>query len=108
MEERLFWIGIIIGLYAWGTRRGVKSGLLDHRGWTSIWHGVFCAIAGFSAGLVLIMSSESRDHFQSVSAGILSQRELFYGLLAGAVGGAWGVLSAWRVGRTSKERTHYH
>jgi len=108
MEERLFWIGAAIGLYAWGTRYGMKAGKLDNRGWTSLWHGIFCAIVGFSIGLVLIMSSESRDHFQSAAIGILSQRELFYSLLAGALGGAWGAWSAWSSGKTSKERNYYH
>jgi signal peptidase I len=108
MEERLFWIGIVIGLYAWGTRYGMKAGKLDRRGWTSLWHGIFCAIAGFSIGLVLIMSSESREHFQSVAVGILSRRELFYGLLAGALGGIWGAWNAWNSGDTPKGRSRYH
>lgn len=108
MEERLFWIGVVIGLYAWGIRYGIKAGKLDNRGWTTLWHGVFCAIAGFSIGLVLIMSSESREHFQSVAVGILSQRELFYGLLAGVLGGAWGAWNAWKSGNSPKERSRYH
>lgn len=108
MEERLFWIGVAIGLYSWGTRYGLKIGKLDKRNWTSLWHGIFCAIAGFSVGLVLIMSSESREHFQSVAVGILSRRELFFSLFAGALGGAWGCWSAWSNGKTPKDREKYH
>src|SRR6267142_4420040 len=107
MEERLFWIGVVILIYAWVTRYGLKTGKLDRRDWTSLWHAIFCAIVGFSIGLVLSMSSEGREHFQSAAVGLLSQRELLYGLLAGAVGGAWGAWSPWRSGKTPKERSYY-
>ncbi len=29
MEERLFWIGLTMGAYAWGTRYGTVQGKLD-------------------------------------------------------------------------------
>lgn len=108
MEERLFWIGIAMLAYAYGTRLGIRSGKLDNRGSTSFWHAVFLALAGFSIGLVFMMSMETRDRFSTVSIGILSQREVLCGILFGVIAGAWGAMSAWRFGKSQKERARYH
>jgi len=107
MEERLFWIGIAIGAYAYATRWGIKNGKLDKRGATSAWHATFCSMAGFSIGLVAMMSMETRERFPP-ALGILSQREVLCGLLLGTLGGAWGAFSAWRAGKSTKERSKFH
>ena len=57
MEERLFWIGVTMGLYAWGTRYGSGSGILETRTRTAAWHALFCFIAGFAMTLGRLYSS---------------------------------------------------
>lgn len=106
MEERLFWIGLSMGLYAWGTRYGTRSGRLDGRAWTGVWHGVFCALAGFAATLVAVMSLESRLRFP-VGGGGLSRGELAASLIGALALGVWGGVRAWRRGRTSADRSSY-
>ena len=108
MEERLFYIGIAMFAYAYATRWGMKSGRLDKRGATSLWHAAFCALAGFSVGLVAMMSMETRDRFSAPVIGALSEREILCGIFLAIVAGAWGATSAWRSGKSAKERSKYH
>lgn len=107
MEERLFWIGLIMGFYAWGTRRWAGSGRLDSRLLTSAWHGLFCALSGFGAALVLVMSWDSRSRFQASSSGALSLRELYPSLAGGLALGLWGAWRAWSRGKDAAGREHY-
>jgi len=107
MEERLFWIGLFMGAYAWATRGGRKSGRLGSRAATALWHALFCFLAGFSAALVAVISVESRGRFQSVAVGIMSLRELYYSLAGGLFLAAWGGWSAWRKGRSEEARRVY-
>src|SRR5262249_11889463 len=59
-------------------------------------------------GLVFMMSMETRDRYATASIGILSQREVLCGILFGLVAGAWGSVSAWRSGKSAKERSKFH
>ena len=74
MEARLWWIGVAMGLYAYLTRYGARSGRLEARGATAAWHGLFCALAAFALTLIAVMSLETRVRFQGPAAGILSLR----------------------------------
>ena len=53
MEERLFWIGIGMGAYVFGTRKLEKKKWLQSRLRHAAWHAFFWAGAAFSAGIVL-------------------------------------------------------
>ncbi len=108
MEERLFWIGAAMGLYAWGTRWAVARGRLDTRWGTTLWHALFCAAAGFASSLIAVMSIESRSRFSSIVVGALSARELGYSLAGAAALGIWGLVSAYRNGASAEGRKHYH
>ena len=108
MEERLFWIGLVMGFYAWGTRYGTKTGRLDNRKATALWHALFCGLAGFAAALVAAMSVESRARFSSVAVGILSPQEFHLSLAGGLACGAWGGWRGWANGGTADARRYYH
>ena len=107
MEERLFWIGVTMGLYAWGTRYGSGSGLLESRARTALWHSLFCFIAGFAATMVAMMSIESRARFTTLALGTISARELFPSAVGGLVLGLWGAVSAFRKGDTRDGRRYF-
>ena len=93
MEQRLFFVGIVMGAYAWLSRQWSKSGALDTPVKTGLWHGLFCAISGFSVTLVLVMSMESRSKYISVAAHAFSVAEVYPSLLVAAIA---GVLGFWR------------
>lgn len=107
MEERLFWIGVTMGLYAWGTRYGSRTEILETRARTALWHALFCFIAGFAASLIAMMSIESRARFSSIALGTISTRELFPSAIGGALVGLWGAISAFRKGDTREGRRYF-
>lgn len=107
MEERLFWIGVTMGLYAWGTRYGGDRGVLDTRLRTACWHALFLSIAGFAMALIAVMSLESRGRFGGNALGTLTMREIFPSAAFGLILGLWGAVSAYRNGDTREGRLHY-
>lgn len=105
MEARLFWIGVVLGLYAWATRKSLRTKRLSGRWSSALWHALFCASAAFSAALVAIMSIESRTRFSGVVLqGLLSKRELYPSLLAALAAGTWGLSRAYFKGKLERAR----
>ena len=100
MEERLFFIGLAMGAYAWTSKHFKTRGSLDTPTKVGLWHALFCAIAGVSICLVLVMSIESRSKYISVAANIFSTSELYPSLAVALVAGALGF---WR-GRVSAQK----
>lgn len=99
MEERLFFIGLAMGAFAWLSKKFKESGALDTPMKAGLWHGLFCALAGFSVCLVLVMSIESRSRFVAVAANILSTAELYPSLAVAVIA---GLIGFWR-GKLSAE-----
>ena len=64
MEERLFFIGLAMGAFAWLSKKFKETEALDTPTKAGLWHGLFCALSGFSVCLVLVMSIESRSKFE--------------------------------------------
>ncbi|MFH1619379.1 MAG: signal peptidase I [bacterium] len=95
MEEKLFWIGILMGLYAWGTSAFRKKRKFDNPAFSAFWHGLFCFLAGFVGMLVLTVSMDNRSG-AVVSAAVFTGKQLFLSLTAGGAYGLWGL---WRAGR---------
>jgi signal peptidase I len=92
MEERLFFIGLAMGAYAWLSKKFKESQALDSSFTIGLWHGAFLALAGFSITIVLVMSFESRARFVVIAANVLSTTELYASLgvaLAGGLIGFW-------------------
>jgi signal peptidase I len=107
MEERLFWIGIVMGAYAWASNRWKKSGAIDSAAKAGAWHGLFCAIAGFSITLVVVMSMESRTKFISIAADSFSSGEVYPSLVVALLAGIVGFWRAATEGRSAKKREYY-
>ena len=85
MEERLFFIGLAMGAFAWLSKKFKETEALDTPAKVGLWHGLFCALSGFSICLVLVMSIESRSKFVAVAANILSTSELYPSLAVALV-----------------------
>ncbi|MFA6002940.1 MAG: signal peptidase I [Elusimicrobiota bacterium] len=107
MEERLFFVGLIMGAYAWISRQWSKSGAVDTAMKTGLWHGVFWALSGFSVVWVVMMSMDSRARFISVAAHTISTAELFPSLAAALVAGVVGFWRGSSQGRDPSQRRHY-
>jgi signal peptidase I len=88
MEEKLFWIGILVGAHLFLTRHFSKKGKFKSAGFARAWHAVFIAIVSFTGVLLLMVSLDNRKG-EVVTALLFSQRQLVYGLIAGLAGGLW-------------------
>lgn len=100
MEERLFFIGLAMGAYAWLSKKFKETNALDTPTKIALWHAAFMALTGFSVCLVLVMSLESRARFVAVAANVLSTAELYPSLAVAAVA---GILGFWR-GRVAAQK----
>ncbi len=88
MEEKLFWIGILVGVHLFLTHHFSKKGKFKSDGFARVWHAVFIAIV-FFAGVLLLMVSLDNRKGEVVTALLFSQKQLIYGLIAGLAGGLW-------------------
>lgn len=93
MEEKLFWIGILMGAYAWGSRR-LKHKLKSDR-FAAGWHALFCAAASFMGVLVLTISLDNRGN-AAPAAGMFTARQLAFSSIAAFAAALWGLWSAGR------------
>jgi signal peptidase I len=93
MEERLFFVGLAMGAFAWLSRRWSQSQSLDTANKAGLWHGLFCGLSAFSAVWIIMMSFDSRAKFISIAAQAVSTTELYPSLAAGAIA---GVIGFWR------------
>lgn len=98
MEEKLFWLGILMGVYAWTTHLLEKRGKFQSNNAVAGWHALFCAIASFMGVLVLTISLGNRDAL-SPSAGMFTMKQLTLSFAAALAGGLWGL---WRARRKFK------
>ena len=90
MEERLFFVGLAMGAFAWLSKRWGESQSLDTATKTGLWHGFFCGLSAFSAVWVVMMSLDSRARFVGPAAWAISSSELYPSLAAGAIAAAVG------------------
>ena len=90
MEERLFWIGIAMGAYVWGTAYLKKKSKLETKTIHALWHALFWFGAAFGAAMVLTMSFESRGGLGSLMG---AGGGMVLPAACGLAAGAW---SFWR------------
>jgi signal peptidase I len=107
MEYRLFFIGLALGAFAWFSRGWEEEGGPDTAQKSALWHGLFLAISGFSATMVLAMSFETRARYISVAAHAIPVGELYPALAIGAVLFAFGYWRAWTKGDKIESRRHF-
>lgn len=107
MEERLFWIGLAMGGYSWGCRQWDKAGGPGSARKAGLWHALFCALAGFSVTLVLVMSMETRTKFISIASDAFSSGEVYPSLVVAFLSAIVGYWRAARVGNDEERRRHF-
>lgn len=91
MEEKLFWIGILMGVHLFLSHHFREKGRFrgDTR-FTRAWHAVFAGLVCF---VIAVLASVSLDNRRGdvVTSMLFSGRQLLYGLLAAAAGVAYSV-----------------
>ncbi|MDT8285952.1 MAG: signal peptidase I [Elusimicrobiales bacterium] len=92
MEEKLFWIGLLVGLHYYLTRLFMEKKKFASERFFRFWHGVFTGLMAFIAALLLIVTVDNRSG-EFVTSSLFSARQLLYGAAAAAAGFAW---SWWR------------
>jgi len=103
MEEKLFWIGILMGTHLFLTRHFKQKGLFKAGGlFTRAWHALFAALISFT-GMVLLAVSLDNSRGDVVTAVLFSGRQLFYGLLAAGAGAAYSVWKSRPAGKEKKK-----
>ena len=107
MEERLFFVGLAMGAFAWLSRRWSESQALDTPTKSGLWHGLFCGLSAFSAVWVIMMSLDSRAKFISIAAQAVSTTELYPSLAAGAIAGAIGFWRGFSRGAAPEGRRYF-
>lgn len=93
--------------FAWAGKHWSKSGAIKNPLRSGLWHGAFCAAAGFSAAIVLVMSMESRARFISVAAHAFSANEVYISLAAAFVCGTLGFWRGYTTGREPSKRRYF-
>jgi signal peptidase I len=105
MEERLFFIGVAMGLYTWASKRFKDQKTLDTPAKRGLWHGAFCALAAFSVTLVVALSMETRSRLLPITGNLFTTGELYPALMAGLV---FGVIGFWRgMGEQQNQRGYF-
>jgi len=110
MEEKLFWIGILVGIHLFLTHHFSDKGLFKSDKFARAWHSVFIAIVSFAGTLLLMVSLDNRKG-EVVTAVLFSQKQVIYGLIVGLAGGLWAYLRiggkpAARDGKSSVAKAH--
>ncbi len=99
MEEKLFWIGILMGVHLFLSHHFKEKGRFkaDDR-FTRVWHAVFAALISFVAAVLLAVSLDNRKG-DVVTTMLFSGRQLLWGLAAAVAGAAYAVWHG-RAGKT--------
>lgn len=89
MEEKLFWIGMLMGVHLFLSHHFKEKGKFKRdSAFTRAWHAYFAALISF---VIAVLATVSLDNSRGdvVTSMLFSQRQLTYGLLAAAAGAAW-------------------
>jgi signal peptidase I len=98
MEEKLFWIGILMGAHLFLSHHFKEKGKFRaDTAFTRAWHAVFAALAGFTLAVLAAVSLDN-SRGDVVTAMLFSWRQLGYGLMGAIAGAAYAF---WR-GRPGK------
>jgi len=107
MEERLLFVGVALGLFAWHSRRWKDRGGPATPMQSAIWHAVFYAIAAFSIVMILTMVFEGRTKVIAVWSKVLRVGDILPALSAALVFAVIGFWRAWRKGDSVESRRFY-
>ncbi|MDO8805223.1 MAG: signal peptidase I [Elusimicrobiota bacterium] len=89
MEEKLFWIGVLMGVHLFLSHHFKDKGKFKGNSrFTRAWHAVFAALASF-IGMVLLTVSLDNRRGDVVTSMLFSGRQLAFGALAALAGAAY-------------------
>jgi len=89
MEEKLFWIGILMGIHFFFTQHFIEKGKFKAESvFVRAWHALFFGIVGF-VGMVLLTVSLDNRRGDVVTAVLFTSRQLVYGLIAALAGASY-------------------
>ena len=107
MEERLLFVGVALGLFAWHSRRWKDRGGPATPMQSAAWHAVFYAIAAFSIVMILTMVFEGRTKVIAVWTKVLRVGDILPALSAAAIAAGLGFWRAWSKGESVESRRFY-
>jgi signal peptidase I len=107
MEERLLFVGVSLGIFAWYSRRWKERGGPKSPLESASWHAAFYAIAAFSIVMILTMVFEGRTKVMALWAHALRVGDIFPALSAAAVAAGFGFWRAWSKGESVESRRFY-
>jgi len=107
MEERLLFVGVSLGLFAWHSRRWKERGGPATPLQSAVWHALFYAIAAFSIVMILTMVFEGRTKVIAVWARVLRVGDLIPALSAAGFFAVIGFWRAWSKGEAVESRRYY-
>ncbi|MCX5784809.1 MAG: signal peptidase I [Elusimicrobia bacterium] len=85
MEEKLFWVGILVGIHFFLTQHFRDTNkFVGKAAFTRLWHAVFMALLGFVGGALLSVSLDNRSG-EVVAAVLFSARQFAWGVAAAVV-----------------------
>ncbi|MDD2806543.1 MAG: signal peptidase I [Elusimicrobiales bacterium] len=91
MEEKLFWIGVLMGGHLFLSHHFKDKGKFKgDTKFTRAWHAFFAALLSFTVAVLLTVSLDNRRG-DVVTSVLFSSRQLGYGLLAACAGAAWAL-----------------
>jgi len=103
MEEKLFWVGILVGIHFFLTLHfRDKNKFSASASFTRLWHAAFMAVLGFVGGALLSVSLDNRGG-EVVTTVLFSVRQLAWGLAAAVGFGLYAFLKGDKARYTAQE-----
>ena len=103
MEEKLFWVGILVGIHFFLTQHlRDKNRFSGRPAFTRAWHAAFIALLAFVGGALVSVSLDNRSG-ASAAIGLFSARQMAWGLAASVIFGLYAFFKGGRARHESKE-----
>ncbi|NLI09699.1 MAG: signal peptidase I, partial [Elusimicrobia bacterium] len=101
MEEKLFWVGILVGLHFLLSEEFKKKNKFEDEKFSMFWHRTFMAIFAFSFGLLLSVVFDNRNG-EIVTAQLFTLKQVIVGLVAAMLGWIYPDLPFSKTDKTKK------
>lgn len=103
MEEKLFWVGILVGLHLLLSEDFKKKNKFEDSKFSLFWHRTFLAIFAFSFGLLLAVVFDNRNG-EIVTAQLFTFKQVIIGLVASMLGWIYVDLPFAKFNREKKDK----
>jgi len=86
MEQKLFFVGLVMAAYTYGLKKASAAGKLNVRLTAALWHGLFCAAAAYIIMMIVAVFLENR----AGAAYSLTKEQKIIWAAAVIIGALWG------------------